>query len=228
MARRRRTVAVAVAVAGLLLQAAACAHRGAVEMAATPDEGWRERGLASWYGHPYHGRQTASGETYDMHELTAAHRTLPFGTVVRVERRDTAAAVEVRINDRGPFIRGRVIDLSYAAARAIGLDVDGVAPVEVVVIVGALRPRVEPPTTGAPSPPTGCVWVQVGAFGDDANARRVVQRLRRDGHEAVVVEGPGGLQRVRVGPFEARADAAAALRQIHRRYPEARLVECGG
>src|SRR5579871_2872659 len=78
-----------------------------------------ETGLASWYGHPYHGRPSASGEIYDMEKLTAAHRTLPFGTWVRVHDLDNSKSVDVRINDRGPFIPGRVIDLSYAAAEAL-------------------------------------------------------------------------------------------------------------
>ena len=89
-------------------------------------KGKTEKGLASWYGEPYHGRRTASGEIYDMHEMTAAHRTLPFGTMVRVERRDTGADVKLRITDRGPFIKGRIIDLSFAGAKKIGLDIDGV------------------------------------------------------------------------------------------------------
>ena len=97
-------------------------------------KGATEKGLASWYGEPYHGRRTASGEIYDMHEMTAAHRTMAFGTVVKVTRKDTGAEVKVRVTDRGPFIKGRIIDLSYAAAKKIGLDIDGVAPVKVKVV----------------------------------------------------------------------------------------------
>ncbi len=95
------------------------------------DETRREigRGLASWYGERFHGRRTASGETYDMHALTAAHKTLPFGTQVRVRHAATGKEVLVRINDRGPHVKGRVIDLSHAAASAIGLIQAGVAPV---------------------------------------------------------------------------------------------------
>ena len=90
-----------------------------------------ERGLASWYGGKFHGRRTASGEPYDMHAMTAAHKTLPFGTRVRVRHAETGKEVVVRINDRGPFIRGRVIDLSRAAAASIGVMQAGVAPVVV-------------------------------------------------------------------------------------------------
>ncbi len=91
-----------------------------------------ERGLASWYGERFHGRRTASGEPFDMHALTAAHKTLPFGTKVRVRHATTGQEVLVRINDRGPHVRGRIIDLSRAAAAAIGLVQTGVAPVVVL------------------------------------------------------------------------------------------------
>jgi len=96
--------------------------------------GYVEEGMASWYGPGFHGRRTASGEVFDMYALTAAHRTLPFGSIVRVVRLDTGAAVTVRINDRGPFKKDRIIDLSYAAAREIGLDRDGTARVRIEVI----------------------------------------------------------------------------------------------
>jgi rare lipoprotein A len=91
-----------------------------------------ERGMASWYGEPFHGRRTASGEVFNMNELTAAHKTLPFGTRVRVRNAATGQEVTVRINDRGPFSKGRVIDLSRAAAAAIGLIQTGVGPVLVL------------------------------------------------------------------------------------------------
>ena len=130
-----------VSAAILLLALSACASRGG-----PPGEDWeaggptqggpaaheaREigRGLASWYGEPHHGRRTASGEVFDMNELTAAHKTLPFGTRVRVENPGTGQAVVVRINDRGPFTPGRVIDLSRAAAERIGIVRAGVARV---------------------------------------------------------------------------------------------------
>lgn len=96
--------------------------------------GKAETGVASWYGGKFHGRRTASGEVYDMHELTAAHRTLPFGTVVRVTHVENRRSVEVRITDRGPFIKGRIIDLSYAAAKRLDMIREGVARVKLVVI----------------------------------------------------------------------------------------------
>jgi len=94
-----------------------------------PGEGVIARGLASWYGEPFHGRRTASGEVYDMNELTAAHKTLPFGTRVRVRHARTGKEVTVRINDRGPHVPGRIIDLSRAAASALGIVQGGVGRV---------------------------------------------------------------------------------------------------
>lgn len=110
-----------------------CASTGA---AASGPDGERHamRGMASWYGENLHGRTTASGEVFDMHEMTAAHRTLPFGAIVRVRTVETKKSVVVRINDRGPFADGRVIDLSYAAARDLEMVRDGVVEVELEVL----------------------------------------------------------------------------------------------
>jgi len=206
-----------------------CAHRGATPPPpAVP--GAVQEGLASWYGRPYHGRRTASGEVYDMYALTAAHRTLPFGTWVRVTRRDDGRSVVVRINDRGPFVRDRIVDLSWAAARRIGLDVDGVAPVRLEVLPGP--PEREP--AAAPAPPArrssrmaACLWVQVGAFREHANAVRARERLEAAGERAVILEGPGGLERVRLGPFEDPAEAERARRRVLDGWPAAAVVPCG-
>ncbi len=116
-----------------------------------------EEGIASWYGHPFDGRRTSSGEIYNMHAMTAAHRTLPFGTLVRVHDLENGKSVEVRINDRGPFVAGRIIDLSYAAAMAMGMT--GTALVRLQI----LKPGQE---TSA-----GIYSVQIGAFVDPANAK---------------------------------------------------------
>ena len=207
---------------------AACSHRPPTvptEPTRPREKGWTEKGDASWYGEPYHGRLTASGETYDMYEMTAAHRSLPFHTVVKVTRRDTGEHVTVRINDRGPFIKGRIIDLSLAAARAINLDVDGVAPVKLKVVKTATRPRKTPDRPAETAP---CLWVQVGAFGDPANARRARKKLEDAGEKALVIEGLDHLERVRVGPFDSQRDANRALERLRSSWPAARLVECGG
>jgi rare lipoprotein A len=96
--------------------------------------GWSERGIASWYGPNFHGKYTSSGEIYNMYDYTAAHKTLPMNTKVRVTNLNNGKSVVVRINDRGPFVRGRIIDLSYAAAKQIGVDKTGTAPVKIKVI----------------------------------------------------------------------------------------------
>jgi rare lipoprotein A len=193
-------------------------------------KGKTEKGLASWYGEPYHGRRTASGEVYDMHEMTAAHRTLPFGTMVKVERRDTGADVKVRVNDRGPFVRGRIIDLSFAAAKKINLDIDGVAPVKVTIVGWENPPKKKAKDVDRKAEhPEGedCLWVQIGAFGDIDNARRAERRLEDAGENAVIIEGPGGLHRVRLGPYDNEKDAVKALERIGRDWPEAKAVPCG-
>jgi len=223
-----------------------CAHRGAKQPSVRPaapeptpttaeptptptvepvEEGWTEKGIASWYGEPYHGRQTASGEVYDMHRLTAAHKTLAFGSVVKVTRRDTGADVKVRVNDRGPFIEGRIIDLSYAAAKKINLDVDGVAPVKIKIIGHEAARERTPPRAEEPE---NCFWVQVGAFGDAGNARRAETELERLGEEAVLLEGLDELWRVRVGPFDKEKQAEKARNRVTDAWPGAHVIPCGG
>jgi rare lipoprotein A len=157
--------------------------------------------MASWYGHPYHGRRATSGEIYDMEKLTAAHRTLPFGTRVRVTNLQSGREVEVRINDRGPFVEDRIIDLSRAAARQIAMLGPGTARVRLRVV--AL------PATPAP----GFFSVQVGAFRSRDNAERLRADLARRYGVAFVqkYDGPQGLfYRVRVGR-ESDIPAAQAL-----------------
>src|SRR5687767_8094818 len=125
-----------------------------------PPVGHKETGDASWYGHPYHGRRAANGEIYDMEQMTAAHRTLPFDTWVRVEHLTNRKPVEVRITDRGPFVGGRIIDLSHAAARAIELIGPGVARVRLEIIRNPVAPQ------------PGLFAVQIGAFREKSNAER--------------------------------------------------------
>jgi len=160
-----------------------------------------EVGIASWYGHPYHGRKAANGEIYDMNRLTAAHRTLPFNTRVRVRNLENAKSVEVRINDRGPFVRGRIIDLSRAAARSIDMLQSGTARVRLEVI-SSNRASGE-----------GAFTVQVGAFRERSNADRLIERMRaRYGFAtASPREGAEFLWRVLVGR-ESTIEAAESLR----------------
>ncbi len=160
-----------------------------------------ETGLASWYGHPYHGRPAANGEIYDMESLTAAHRTLPFGTRVRVTNLANQKTVDVRIIDRGPFIDGRVIDLSHAAAEAIALVGPGIAQVRLDIL-------------SAPElPPSDSLFaVQAGAFLDKSRAERLCASLDREYGPTRVVMRPGSpsVWRVLAGS-EPTEDAAKAL-----------------
>jgi rare lipoprotein A len=137
----RRPARIGSLVAALVIAVAGCAGPRARPAAVTPPPiGSTQTGRASWYGQAHHGQMTASGERFDMHALTAAHPTLPFGTRVRVVNLDNERAVEVRINDRGPVTPGRIIDLSYAAARALGAIAPGLIPVRLTVLAPATSP----------------------------------------------------------------------------------------
>lgn len=182
-----------------------CAHRKHARVAGPPPPvaakvGDTESGLASWYGHPYHGRPAANGEIYDMEKLTAAHRTLPFETWVHVTNLTNDKTVDVRITDRGPFIDGRIIDLSHAAARAIDLIGPGVARVRLEVI--------QAPANAA----AALFAVQVGVFRDRRNAERVrADMAARYGSARLVPrQGDPPMWRVLVGA-ESTQDGANQL-----------------
>ena len=135
--------AAAALIAASLAVSAGCGRRVTARLPAPPPPaplGWSETGVASWYGIPYDGRRTASGEIFDMHALTAAHRTLPFNTWIEVTNLDNGKRVEVRINDRGPFVDGRIVDLSMGAADEIGMVRAGLAKVRLKVIKPVIRP----------------------------------------------------------------------------------------
>ncbi len=195
---------VAIALCGCGAKRAASANRGAPPppRVSVPFPGDTETGIASWYGHPYHGRQAADGEIYDMEQMVAAHRTLAFDTWVRVVNLRNAKTVDVRIIDRGPFIEGRIIDLSHAAARAIDLVGPGIAQVRLEIL---RLPAVATPSAFA---------VQVGAFRDRGNAERMRERMETTYGSARMVLRPGDpdLWRVLVGsePTEDQARTLAA------------------
>lgn len=167
--------------------------------------GFVERGSASWYGPGFHGNRTANGEVYDMHKLTAAHRTLPLGSVAVVRSLTTGRQVTVRINDRGPFVRGRILDLSLAGAQAMGMVGPGTDEIELRVISYQGR-----------AGEMGVLLVQVGSFADRANAQALVERLRGTypGSKAVGVDLPDG-RRYRVFAGQFRTDAAAERAAAH-------------
>ena len=167
-----------------------------------PPQGKRvEVGWASWYGKDFHGRRTASGVVYDMYQLTAAHKTLPLGTSAMVTHLDNGKSVMITINDRGPFVRGRVIDLSYAAAQALGMVEEGVAKVRVEVVDKKAAP---------PSPLEGPFTIQVGAFIDRSNAVRLIAELQKTYTAVSITElktSENTYYRVRVGRFRTREEA---------------------
>ncbi len=182
--------------------------------------GFRQRGTASWYGTKFHGRRTSSGETYDMYGMTAAHKTLPLPTYVRVTNLDNDRSVIVRVNDRGPFHDGRIIDLSYAAALKLDVVSTGTAPVEIVAIdpvafhAGPESKDKAPAESAVAEAP---LFIQLGAFSSADNALDLKGTLEVAGLRPVTIapHADGGLFRVRLGPFAAaRAADEAALKLI--------------
>ncbi len=166
--------------------------------------GFVERGTASWYGPGFHGNRTANGERYDMHQLTAAHRTLPLGSIAVVRSMSTGRQVTVRINDRGPFARGRVLDLSLAGANALMMTGTGTDEIELRVIGYQGR-----------TAEMGILRVQVGSFSNQQNAQTLLERTKQlysSGRIQVIDLPEGKRYRVQVGQFyrEDQAEAAAS------------------
>ncbi|HEX7615702.1 MAG TPA: septal ring lytic transglycosylase RlpA family protein [Thermoanaerobaculia bacterium] len=206
----------------LFLLAACSSHPTAKTSAgATGASGSSERGLASWYGKEFDGLPTASGETFRPEKISAAHRTLPLGTVVDVTNEKNGRTVRVKINDRGPFVAGRIVDLSKAAAREIASVLDGVVPVTLRVVTLGDNSRIragsdEPPpvTTAntanpAAAPGAGAWAVQAGAFGNEANAVKLRDRLASR-YPNPYIEEFQGVKRVKFGPYGTRGEADAA------------------
>jgi rare lipoprotein A len=205
------------ALVALVLVTVACASSRRSAAPAPGGTAYVEEGLASWYGEPYHGRPTASGPRYDMNEMTAAHRTLPFGTLVRVTNLENDKHTEVLINDRGPFVAGRIIDLSRAGAEAI----EGIGP-------GVVKVRLEVVREGDGMLSAPCWEVQVGAFAKVENAERARQNLEAKGYSVRFAPAGGGLTRVRATGVGNRDRAVAAAHRLGGEYPGAVPVPCGG
>jgi rare lipoprotein A len=170
-------------------------------------QGQTEEGQASWYGGSdgFEGKPTASGELLDGTKMTAAHRTLPLGTSVEVVNLNTGVKARVKINDRGPFVKGRILDLSKAAARELGAIGPGVIPVRITVVVAGPAVLVVSPT--------GRWSVQVGSFASAYRAETLASKIRATGR-AVYSEPYDDLTRVKVGPFVSREDAARELGRL--------------
>lgn len=173
-------------------------------------KGYRERGIASWYGSKFHGRRTSSGEPYDMHLATAAHKSLPLPTYAEVTNLDNGRRIIVKINDRGPFKDGRIIDLSYGAALRLGVVEAGTARVEVraIDVDGGERYAAAQPAPGGEE-----TWLQVGAYGQREGAQALAERLEGDGLGPVSINDGGEFFRVWLGPYTSAAEVESVIRK---------------
>ena len=179
--------------------------------------GFVEEGVASWYGPGFHGRRTSSGELYNQFAMTAAHKILPLGTKVRVSLLNGKRQVVVRINDRGPFVDNRIIDLSRAAASELDMIGKGTARVRVQSLTGISQ-------LNSDGDVTGTFYVQVGAFANRDNAERLVRSLDRSGHKARAFFGGNNLWNVQVGPWPDSNGAQKRLAGLRVLYPHAFVV----
>ncbi|HEX3915018.1 MAG TPA: septal ring lytic transglycosylase RlpA family protein [Steroidobacteraceae bacterium] len=170
--------------------------------------GYVERGVASWYGPGFHKVRTSTGEPYDMYAMTAAHKTLPLPAYVRVTNLQNGLSVVVRVNDRGPFVGNRIIDLSYTAASKLGMLRNGTAMVEVRSLEPLPTQSLASAETSAAQAPAPAIpralFIQAGAFSDPSNARRLAEKLRGSGYDKVFVRdneiSGRRMFRVRIGP----------------------------
>jgi rare lipoprotein A len=195
-------------------------------------DGYEEKGLASWYGAEFHARPTANGEIYNMYAMTAAHKVLPIGTYVKVTNLRNGRSTIVRINDRGPFVAGRIIDLSNTAAETLGMAKTGVVPVHVEAVQVASEQHSGTKTYWATEPiPSfryGNFAIQVGAFRESQNAYRLAQKMSSSYSGSKVCNAKGAptpLYRVQVGPYR---DLVLAKQEIERLrqhgFPDAFVV----
>jgi len=161
-------------------------------------EGFEQNGIASWYGNPFHGRKTSNGETYNMHEMTAAHKTLPMNTRLLVKNLENGKETVVRINDRGPFVRGRIIDLSHEAANRLGVVAKGTAPVQITALGEAATFAQGQGTVERFLPHQdfrrGEFYVQIGSFTNKENANRLKEKMIASGKKSVIQAWDGPSQ----------------------------------
>lgn len=168
---------------------------------------FKERGIASWYGMKFHGHTTSNGEIYDVYQFSAAHKSLPLPSYVRVTRVDNGQSVVVRVNDRGPFIDNRIIDLSYAAAVKLDMHKQGIAEVDIEVIQPPLDESVR--------------WVQVAALSDAQRASQLQQRLSTQLNNQWPIQiqtsqGERAIHRVRIGPVQEGQELTQLLQELHK------------
>ena len=183
-------------------------------------EGFRQKGIASWYGNKFHGQRTSSGEEYDMYAMTAAHKTLPIPVYVEVTNIDNGRVAIVKVNDRGPFHPGRIIDLSYAAATKLGVAQTGTANVSIRVVssAGEKNRRRSDAIVESPADEDGKLYVQVAAFATEENALQQLGKLQSEGFSDVRLhtESKKGkaVYRVRIGPLPSDHVAKTVLGQL--------------
>jgi rare lipoprotein A len=192
----------------------------------TADVPLRERGGASWYGRKFHGQPTSNGETYDMFAMTAAHKTMPLPSYARVCNPANGREIVVRVNDRGPFHPGRVIDLSYTAALKLGV-LNGVTPVEVERITHAEIRAGLTASASSPKAPTAGFWLQLGAFRERDGALQLQRLLQREAPwlaPLVALLEDTALIRVQAGPWAERRDAEAMAARLTQALPVEALV----
>ncbi|TFG86528.1 MAG: septal ring lytic transglycosylase RlpA family protein [Chromatiales bacterium] len=177
-------------------------------------EGYREQGVASWYGKPFHGRRTSSGEVFDMYKLTAAHKTLPLPSLVRVTSLDSGRSIVVTVNDRGPFVKDRIIDLSFGAAKELDILEAGTGRVQVEAVASGSGNGPAGPTLA----PIQLLFMQVGAFSDEGNAARLKAQLESDSVNNVAIRYDDrvspALYRVRIGPISGPAEYDALASRV--------------
>ena len=193
--------------------------------------GFTQEGIASWYGKDFHGKKTSNGEIYDMHAMTAAHKTLPLGVFVKVRNRENGQETVVRVNDRGPFVKNRIIDLSYTAAKKLGVDMKGTAPVRIEALgyraAGASGEEYKAPETYD----SGNYSVQIGSFKDQQNAKRLSEEMRKlHGYSEVKSAPVNGehFYRVQAGKYTSFKTAEDAEGKIRRTRISGKLCGIAG
>ncbi|MGM0419031.1 MAG: septal ring lytic transglycosylase RlpA family protein, partial [Thermodesulfobacteriota bacterium] len=178
-------------------------------------QNFSQKGIASWYGKKFHGRKTANGETYNMHDMTCAHKTLPFNTKLEVKNLSNGKKTVVRVNDRGPFVNKRIIDLSYKAAGKLGIDITGTAPVVIKAIDGLTKKEYL----------SGKFTVQIGSFTSRANAERLKKKLSSDFNHIFIQKFRKDNKtffRVRAGKFKSLKQAEVTELKLRQNgYPNA-------
>lgn len=193
-------------------------------------EGYVKRGIASWYGKKFHGRKTSNGETYDMFAMTAAHKTLPLPTKVSVKNLSNGKTIIVKVNDRGPFVGDRIIDLSYAAAQKLDIIQKGTARVEIRALNESNNtPVVRTIPLKDIDAPTADFFIQLGSFGLRKNALSLIEELKinqfSDAKIYSIETQKGTFHRVRLGPYSLLEKTRSILQQLHKKqFKQARLV----